>query len=55
LGFGGQYVFVMPEHGVVAVATAWNILDPKYYEQVVIEKLRQAVEPYTCPAEGSRP
>lgn len=52
LGFGGQYVFVMPEDGLVVVTTAWNILDPKYYEQVVLKKLRAAVKPYACSAEG---
>ena len=51
-GFGGQYVFVMPEDGVVAVTTAWDILDPKYYDRVILEKLRLAVKPFTCP-EGS--
>jgi CubicO group peptidase (beta-lactamase class C family) len=49
-GFGGQYVFVMPEDGVVAVTTAWNILDPKYYDRIILEKLRPAVKPFTCPA-----
>jgi CubicO group peptidase (beta-lactamase class C family) len=48
-GFGGQYVFVMPEDGVVAVTTAWNILDPKYYDRIILEKLRPAVKPFTCP------
>jgi CubicO group peptidase (beta-lactamase class C family) len=52
LGFGGQYVFVMPEDGLVVVTTAWNILDPKYYERIVLEKLRPAVKPYACSAEG---
>ena len=50
LGFGGQYVFVMPEDGVVAVSTAWAILDPKYYEKTVLEKLRTAVQPHVCQA-----
>jgi CubicO group peptidase (beta-lactamase class C family) len=50
LGFGGQYVFVMPEDGIVAVTTAWNILDPKYYDRTILEKLRRAVKPFTCPA-----
>ena len=49
-GFGGQYLFVMPEDGVVAVTTAWNILDPKYYEKIILEKLRSAVRPFSCPA-----
>jgi CubicO group peptidase (beta-lactamase class C family) len=49
-GFGGQYLFVMPEEGVVAVTTAWNILDPKYYERTILEKLLSAVKPFTCPA-----
>jgi len=48
-GFGGQYVFVMPEDGVVAVTTAWNILDPKYYDRIILEKLRPAVKSFTCP------
>ncbi len=52
LGFGGQYVFVMPEDGVVAVTTAWNILDPKYYDRIILDKLRLAVKPFACP-EGS--
>jgi CubicO group peptidase (beta-lactamase class C family) len=51
-GFGGQYVFVMPEDGVVAVTTAWNILDPKYYDRIILEKLRPAVKPHTCEAGG---
>jgi len=45
LGFGGQYVFVMPEDGIVAVATGWAILDPKYNEQTVLDKLRTAGNP----------
>ncbi len=49
-GFGGQYLFVMPEDGVVAVTTAWNILDPKYYDRIILKKLRLAVKPFTCPA-----
>jgi CubicO group peptidase (beta-lactamase class C family) len=52
LGFGGQHVYVMPEDGLVAVTTAWNILDPKYYEKIILDKLRPAVKPYRCPAEG---
>jgi len=52
LGFGGQHVFVMPEDGLVVVTTAWNILDPKYYNRVILKKLRPAVKPYTCAAEG---
>lgn len=52
LGFGGQHVYVMPEDGLVAVTTAWNILDPKYYEKIILDKLRTAVKPYRCPAEG---
>lgn len=50
MGFGGQYVFVMPEDGVVAVTTGWNILDPKYYEKIIFDKLRTAVKPFNCPA-----
>ncbi len=50
LGFGGQYVFVMPEDGVVAVSTAWAILDPRYYEKTVLDKLRTAVQPHVCQA-----
>ena len=50
-GFGGQYLFVMPEDGVVAVTTAWNILDPKYYDRIILEKLRKVVQPFACPAE----
>jgi hypothetical protein len=42
----------MPEDGLVVVTTAWNILDPKYYERIVLEKLRPAVKPYACSAEG---
>jgi CubicO group peptidase (beta-lactamase class C family) len=49
-GFGGQYLFVMPEDGIVAVTTAWNILDPKYYDLVILNKLRAAVKPFTCAA-----
>jgi CubicO group peptidase (beta-lactamase class C family) len=49
MGFGGQYVFVMPEDGVVAVTTGWNILDPKYYEKIIFDKLRTAVKPFNCP------
>lgn len=49
-GFGGQDVFVMPEDGLVAVTTAWSILDPKFYDEVVLEKLRTIVRPYSCPA-----
>jgi len=52
LGFGGQHVFVMPEDGLVVVTTAWNILDPKYYERIILTKLRPAVKPYACAAEG---
>jgi CubicO group peptidase (beta-lactamase class C family) len=52
LGFGGQHVFVMPEDGLVVVTTAWNILDPKYYERIILTKLRAAVKPYACAAEG---
>jgi CubicO group peptidase (beta-lactamase class C family) len=52
LGFGGQQVYVMPEDGLVAVTTAWNILDPKYYDKIILDKLRTAVKPYKCPAEG---
>jgi CubicO group peptidase (beta-lactamase class C family) len=52
LGFGGQHVYVMPEDGLVAVTTAWNILDPKYYAKIILDKLRPAVKPYRCPAEG---
>ena len=52
MGFGGQYVFVMPEDGVVAVTTAWNILDPKYYDRIILDKLRPAVKPFTCPADN---
>ena len=52
LGFGGQHVFVLPEEGVVAVTTAWNILDPKYYDRIILEKLQRAVKPFTCPAES---
>jgi CubicO group peptidase (beta-lactamase class C family) len=51
-GFGGQYVFVMPEDGLVAVTTAWNILDPKYYDLIILEKIRKAVKPYACPADS---
>lgn len=51
-GFGGQYVFVMPEDGIVAVTTAWNILDPKYYDKIILEKVRAAVKPFACPAGG---
>jgi CubicO group peptidase (beta-lactamase class C family) len=50
-GFGGQYLFVMPEDGVVAVTTAWNILDPRYYEKIILAKLRAAVKPFSCPAD----
>jgi len=49
LGFGGQHVFVMAEDGIVAVTTGWNILDPKYYDRIILEKLRPAVKPFTCP------
>ncbi len=49
-GFGGQYVFVMPEDGVIAVTMAWNILDPKYYDRIILEKLHLAVKPFSCPA-----
>jgi hypothetical protein len=49
LGWGGQHVFVMPEDGVVAVTTAWNILDPKYYDRIILEKLRPAVKSFVCP------
>jgi len=49
-GFGGQYLFVIPEDGVIAVTTAWNILDPKYYDRIILEKLRSAVKPFSCPA-----
>jgi CubicO group peptidase (beta-lactamase class C family) len=49
LGFGGQYLFVMPEDGIVAVSTGWAILDPKYYEKTVLDKLRTAVRPHVCP------
>jgi CubicO group peptidase (beta-lactamase class C family) len=52
LGFGGQHVFVMPEDGLVVVTTAWNILDPKYYNRIILKKLRPAVKPYACAAEG---
>ena len=52
LGFGGQYVFVMPEDGIVAVATGWAILDPKFYEQTVLDKLRTTLSPYQCPAKA---
>jgi CubicO group peptidase (beta-lactamase class C family) len=52
-GFGGQYVFVMPEDGLVAVTTAWNILDPKYYERIILDKLRPAVKAFACPAAHS--
>lgn len=53
-GFGGQYAFIMPEDGIVAVTTAWNILDPHYYNLEILEKLRQAVKPFTCPAKAAR-
>jgi len=51
-GFGGQYVFVMPEDGVVAVTTAWNILDPKYYDRIILAKIRATVKPFSCPKES---
>ncbi len=50
LGFGGQHVFVLPEEGVVAVTLGWNLLDPKYYEDVILKKLVSAVKPYRCPS-----
>lgn len=50
MGFGGQYVFVMPEDGLVAVTTAWNILDPRFYDKIILDKLRAAVRPFSCPA-----
>ena len=50
-GFGGQYVFVLPREEVVSVTTAWNILDPKYYDRIILEKLRATVKAFTCPAD----
>jgi hypothetical protein len=29
LGYGGQYLFVVPEQKIVAVFTGWNIYDSR--------------------------
>lgn len=53
-GFGGQQLLVFPEDDLIAVTTAWDILDEHPDFPPLFEKLRAAVRPHTCAAPTSR-
>lgn len=52
-GIGGQLLLVFPEDQLVAVVTAWHILDGTPYTPAVIDKLRLAVRDFDCTRRGS--
>lgn len=41
LGFGGQLLFVLPDHDVVGVVNAWNLFEPP--ERSALEAFREAL------------
>lgn len=51
-GIGGQLLLVFPEDELVAVVTAWRILDGTPYTPVVIDMLRPAVRDFQCKSGG---
>src|ERR1022692_4020601 len=51
-GIGGQLLLVFPEDELVAVVTAWHILDGTPYPPAVIDMLRPAVRDFQCKSGG---
>lgn len=47
-GFGGQRLFVVPEHDLVLVYTGWNILTPPLGNREALQRVLAAVKPHTC-------
>jgi hypothetical protein len=50
LGYGGQYLFVVPEHDLIAVFTGWNVydtppLDVDFALGSVLEAVNDAAQP----------
>jgi len=44
LGYGGQFLFVVPEYEIVAVFTAWNIYDgPSLAAPLALERVIDSV------------
>ena len=45
-GYGGQFLFVVPEHDLVAVFNGWNIYDrPELEPQFVLDRVLAAIRP----------
>ncbi len=51
-GIGGQLLLVFPQDELLAVLTAWRILDGKPYTPAVIDMLRPAVRDFQCGSGG---
>lgn len=45
-GYGGQFLFVMPEYDLVAVFNGWNIYDrPELEPKLALDRVLAAIHP----------